>query len=282
MTRFPYTYTVLRYVHDIATEEFVNVGVVLVSPEGRFADFRLRSTTGRLSCMFSDFDGEHFRRVIRHLEDRLATLAKQVVGLPFKEHARDALAMATRVIREDDSAFQWSPPGGGVSSDLRHTLDRIYERLVARHDDSPRESRSGEDIWMTFSKRMGEAVCFTPFPPGNVSATDNEIEFQHAPKNPERHWLEPSPFDLRESQRIQELLEEALRSDLGDIQFHTAGSSLMKSDPVAGAMGQAIRLSFPLSRTGQPLQRQLYRSVGNEADDLPKYVRLGRLVQPSV
>ena len=184
MTRFPYTYTVLRYIHDVATEEFVNVGVVLVSPEGRFADFRLRSTTGRLNCMFSDFDGEHFRGVIRHLEDRLATLAKQVVGLPFKEHARDARAMATRVLREDDSAFQWSPPGGGISLDLQETLDRTYERLVMRHEARIRESRSDEDIWKVFSRPLREAGGLMTFRPRKISMT-GEIELQRAWKRRE-------------------------------------------------------------------------------------------------
>ena len=122
---------------------FVNVGVVLVSAEGRFADFGF-GTGPALSRMFSDFDRGHFRTVIRHLESRLAMVAKQVRGLPFKENPRDALAKATRVLREDDSAFQWSPPGGGISSDLRQTLAHTYERLVVRHENAPsRDSRSG-------------------------------------------------------------------------------------------------------------------------------------------
>jgi hypothetical protein len=32
MTHQPYTYTILRYVHDIRTGEFLNVGVVLHVP----------------------------------------------------------------------------------------------------------------------------------------------------------------------------------------------------------------------------------------------------------
>jgi hypothetical protein len=32
-----YTYTVLRYVHNTTSGEFVNVGVVLYAPEARYA-----------------------------------------------------------------------------------------------------------------------------------------------------------------------------------------------------------------------------------------------------
>ena len=38
MSKHPYTYTVLRYVHDTGTGEFANVGVVLTSPAAGYAD----------------------------------------------------------------------------------------------------------------------------------------------------------------------------------------------------------------------------------------------------
>lgn len=39
-----YTYTVLRYVHDTTTGEFVNVGVALYAPELRYASALCRTT----------------------------------------------------------------------------------------------------------------------------------------------------------------------------------------------------------------------------------------------
>jgi hypothetical protein len=38
MSKQPYTYTVLRYVHDTGTGEFANVGVVPASPDAGYAD----------------------------------------------------------------------------------------------------------------------------------------------------------------------------------------------------------------------------------------------------
>ena len=34
----PYTFSTLRYVHDVVSGEFVNVGVALYAPDTRFAD----------------------------------------------------------------------------------------------------------------------------------------------------------------------------------------------------------------------------------------------------
>jgi Protein of unknown function (DUF3037) len=49
-----FTYTVLRYVHDIATGEFVNMGVVLYAPEARYVSALCNPRYGRLSKMFGD------------------------------------------------------------------------------------------------------------------------------------------------------------------------------------------------------------------------------------
>jgi hypothetical protein len=43
MSKQPYTYTVLRYVHDTGTGEFANVGVVLNAPSAGYADEKTKS-----------------------------------------------------------------------------------------------------------------------------------------------------------------------------------------------------------------------------------------------
>src|SRR5579862_9799793 len=66
--RTNYTFTVLRYVHDITTGEFVNVGVVLHAPKAKFLRARMRSTYGRISRFFPGAHGENIKRVITQIE----------------------------------------------------------------------------------------------------------------------------------------------------------------------------------------------------------------------
>jgi hypothetical protein len=47
-----FTYTVLRYVHDIATGEFVNMGVALYAPEAKYVSAICNPRYGRLSKLF--------------------------------------------------------------------------------------------------------------------------------------------------------------------------------------------------------------------------------------
>ena len=65
-----FTYTILRYVHDIATGEFVNMGLALYAPEAKYVSATCSQRYGRLSKMFLDVNGEHLRSLIRYIQAR--------------------------------------------------------------------------------------------------------------------------------------------------------------------------------------------------------------------
>jgi hypothetical protein len=69
-----FTYTVLRYVHDIATGEFVNMGVALYAPEAKYVSAICNSRYGRLSKMFlEDFVTEpEAQKFSEQLADEMA------------------------------------------------------------------------------------------------------------------------------------------------------------------------------------------------------------------
>ena len=66
----PYTFSVLRYVHDVVGWEFANVGVVLCAPGARFLGAASATTYGRLSRFFGGIDGPHVRRLLSHIQRR--------------------------------------------------------------------------------------------------------------------------------------------------------------------------------------------------------------------
>lgn len=51
-TKEPYSYVVLRYIHDVLTGEFVNVGLVMVVPGRPLIITRARKTLGRIKHVF--------------------------------------------------------------------------------------------------------------------------------------------------------------------------------------------------------------------------------------
>src|SRR6266849_772275 len=92
-----YTYTVLRYVHDIATGEFVNVGVVVYAPKVRYLQAEMRSTYGRLARVFPDLDGDAFKRAMSYVEGSVASTAKRLSDFPCQEDVT-AFDLATRTL----------------------------------------------------------------------------------------------------------------------------------------------------------------------------------------
>jgi hypothetical protein len=206
MNKHPYTYTVLRYVHDTSTGEFANVGVVLSAPSAKFADAILRPTYGRLSKMFPGMDGEHFRQVIRHLQSRFEEIASQVrEEMDLGQKPTNAQELAFSVIAPDDSSFQWSAMGSGLAADLPVTLESIYQKMVERYDDRQKtESRSDELVWKSFKKRLEERKVLSRLHPKTISVQDDEVTFSHAWKNHQWHCMETLSFDLMQPQSIRE------------------------------------------------------------------------------
>ena len=202
----PYTYTVLRYVHDTSTGEFANVGVVLTSPDARYADAILRPTYGRLARMFPGLNGDHFRRVIRHLQTRFDELSAQIrEEMNLGERPANALELAHRVITPDDSSFQWSTMGSGLAEDLPATLELIYRRMVELYDEKAKtESRNDEAVWRVFKKGFEEKRILSRLHPKVIAVEDDEITFNHAWKNHQWHCMESVSFDLMQPQSIKD------------------------------------------------------------------------------
>lgn len=196
--KVPYTFTILRYVHDTASGEFVNVGVALYAPGAKFAGARCRTTYGRLTKTFPGLDGEAFKSLMRRINHRFEEIAAEVANeLPLKGSPTAIMELAWSVLPADDSSLQWSPPGGGVTEDLSTTLTQIYNRMVERYEDSAlRPRRSDEEVWTRFKRDLEIRNIAVHLQSKKITVPDDEVEFEHAYKNGVWHCLKPISFDL--------------------------------------------------------------------------------------
>jgi len=202
---FAYTYTILRYVHDTTTGEFVNVGVALYAPKARYASAMCRTTYGRLNKIFPGMNGEHFRSLMRHIQARFEERGEQLADeLPLSE-AKNVMEFALSILPHDDSSLQWSPVGSGRTANPSETLDKVFERMVLQHDEQPqRTRRTDQDVWRNFKRSLEERRLLHYFEPKKIVVQDDEVEFKYAWKNGIWHCLEPISFDLTEADNIRE------------------------------------------------------------------------------
>ena len=202
---YAYTYTVLRYVHDTTTGEFINVGVALYAPRAPYASALCRTTYRRLSTVFPGVNGEQFRSLMRYVQARFEELGERLAGdLPFTEK-KSVLDLAQTILPRDDSSLQWSPAGGGKTDDPSQTLEQLFERMVRRYDERLQPGhRTDEDVWRHFKRSLEERRLLSHFQPKRIAVQDDEVEFQYAWKNGIWHCLEPISFDLSASESIKE------------------------------------------------------------------------------
>ena len=129
-----YSYTVLRYIHDVVSGEVLNVGVVMHAPAVGFLKVRTRKTVDRLKQAFPDLDDAAFIDAMLAVDRGFATVMKQVGTARLFDAGTDARALALNVLPEDDSALQWSPAATGLTANPDRTLERLYERYITRYD----------------------------------------------------------------------------------------------------------------------------------------------------
>ena len=198
-----YSYTVLRYVHDVVSGEALNVGVVMHAPKAEFLKVRTRKTIGRLKRAFPDLDRSAFVMSMHAIDRGVAAVAKRATNLTLFDEQSDARCHALKVLPSDDSALQWSPVGTGLTADPAKTFERLYTRYVVRYDRKSDNRRKDEDIWRPVHDKLTERGIDVPFKTKAVVGTQDQIEFERAWKNGQWHAYEALSLDLADAEGIK-------------------------------------------------------------------------------
>jgi hypothetical protein len=208
MTKRRFTYTVLRYVHDVVTGEFVNVGLVAYFPpqagEPPVLRTATRRTIGRMRDMFPDLRRSDFLTAMSAVDRagrRLAAeVEKDLLGLTKET---DATSFARKIVANDDSSLQWSRIAGGVSDSVEQTFERLFQRHVAKYDDRALSRRSDEEVWRPVRQLLQERSIPVELEEKTITGDGDQIHFQHAWKNGVWHAYEPLSLDLADAEGIR-------------------------------------------------------------------------------
>jgi len=202
---YNYTYSILRYVHDITTGEFVNVGVAIFSANAKFSGIKCRATAGRLHKTFPTVNSKLLTKKLRHLQNDFDEYGERISSQFNFEKFENVLDIARNVLPNDDSSLQWSSIGSGRTANPNNELSKLYDRLVALYDeDQPKEHRHDEDVWRDFRRDLEEKNLLKYFKEKVITVKDDELEFRHAWKNGQWHCIQPISFDLSTSGNIKD------------------------------------------------------------------------------
>ena len=88
-----YSFTVLRYVHDVVAGEFLNVGIVMYLPASGELRVRTHRSVGRLSRAFPDIEAPAFRKAMQAIDRGITALAEETSLVPPPIRSRMHAAM---------------------------------------------------------------------------------------------------------------------------------------------------------------------------------------------
>ena len=205
MQRTPYSFSILRYIHDITSEEFINVGIILAAHDRSFIFSKININYGRAKKIFPTLNAENYRKRLKSIQSLVDGMAiRDQHSLQFTSE-NPLSGVLQHVLAKDDSALQWSATKSGLSKDLSETLSALYTRYVVKFEKTVVDNKKkDEDIWREFKGELEKRHLIKFLTPTTISSSDDSVRFDHAWKNGIWHCFEPISFDLSSASSIKE------------------------------------------------------------------------------
>ena len=201
-----YYYQVLRYVHDQFTGEFVNLGVIVYSPENDFLKAKMTNRFSRITSLFPEAKGKFIVDSARLLENRInQKIAPQLVQL---FHPSTNLELITSsILKRDDSALQLTTVQKAVDIDLEAAINYLFESLVNKYlpDEGGSKRLNDEEVWRKKYKDYFDKYKVSDRLTSHIIKTKNDVfPFEKAWKNEIWHCYEPLSFDLKREETVRD------------------------------------------------------------------------------
>jgi Protein of unknown function (DUF3037) len=204
MSKAGYTFQVLKYNHDPAAGELLNIGAILYCPPLAFLGLQIERRFERLSQTFAGFDGESYRYLVSRFEaivDKLREEYSQTLLGPAPSNVGQITA---EIWPDTDLSLKLGPMLSGVTDDPNQALKEIFHRMiVSQYSKQEKPTRSDEEVWTIYKKPLLDRHLVSALRPKNISTPEFEIQFDYAFKNERWHVLQPVSLDLARPETVQ-------------------------------------------------------------------------------
>lgn len=201
-----YYYQLLRYVHDQFTGEFVNLGVIVYSPEDSFLKAKMTKRYARVNSLFPEANGKFIIASAKYLEEQLNfKIAPRLKELFNPSQNLDLIT--SEILPIDDSALQLTEVKKAIDIDLEIALSDLFGSLVEKYlpsDKSPHRL-SDEDVWRKKYKDYFDKFQVSDrLIPHQVQTKNDVFQFGKAWKNEVWHCYEPVSFDQKRKETVRD------------------------------------------------------------------------------
>ena len=128
-------YSIVRFLPYAETEEFANVGIVMLAPTARYFDFQLSNKWRRLSAFFDKLDRRVFAQGVAAFSEELARTRDMAV--PWLAGGEQRLDGAQRIfddlVRPREALFRFSSVRAVMTASPEVKLAELFDHYV-EHD----------------------------------------------------------------------------------------------------------------------------------------------------
>jgi hypothetical protein len=185
----------------------LNIGVVLCAPTISLIEAKFEYRYERLSDAFGQFDGDHYRRSIRHF-GRVVDILRERLASPqlfdVWDFAANVRSVTGEIWPDQDLSFQVSPVMAGITDDPKASIESLFHRMVTSQYFHERgETRTDDEVWTHYQEPLINRRVIKKLRPTTLATREVEIKFEHAFKNEKWHVLQPLSMDYKRKENIQ-------------------------------------------------------------------------------
>ncbi len=123
------TYAIMRFMPISETQEFANIGILLISPKTGFIDYKIApSNFKRVSHFFDDVDGSLYRCALTNLQKEL----DRVKGICSALRGTKQYEFIEEVTRTREGVIVFSETRALLHETPELALNELYNRYIAR------------------------------------------------------------------------------------------------------------------------------------------------------
>ncbi len=198
-----YQYQVIRYIHDYATGEFVNVGLVIYEPTLSYLRCKVIPRFGRVSNFFLDVKGHYLISTLKYLETEINKIADNIYGSASSYLGIEAITSS--ILPKDDSALVCTEAFMAIDTDMDMAFNDLFERLVNKYTEDPEANPHNDNYaWKQYYKEYFEKYGLTKkLGKHSVKTNTDVIEFDKAWKNGVWNCYQSVSFDLSRTDSIK-------------------------------------------------------------------------------
>ena len=176
MKKHAVSYAIIRFQPHVETEEFANIGIVLVCPQQGFFNFILQDRrTKRVTDFFGALDRGHYRRAVKAVEEELLRIRSAMLGTPAQGRADALRASLDFLAQPREAIVRFSQPRVLLAQDPAQTLQDKFDHYVDHAFATP------EYVEQTMNARLkgllGSLSLVAPFKPARIGNEQANARF---------------------------------------------------------------------------------------------------------